>query len=86
MNKDRLNNMRPHASVDAAYSALSANQGRPPEEQVAGAAVLFLTICEVLKLDISDTLATAANLRKADDLHYQVEVQALKAYIAGELK
>lgn len=85
MNKDHLNSLPPHVAVDTAYAQVSAVQDRPAAAQVAGAATLFLTMCEVLKLDVSEVLNKASRMARDDDYFYQQEIRALRAYIKGEL-
>lgn len=84
--RDSLGFSSPRTVINAAYASLSANQHERPHVQVAAAAVLFKVLMEELKLDHNDLLILADQLIKADDNYYQVEVQALRAYVQGELK
>lgn len=83
---DQLPFVEPRTTVQAAYGALSALQGECPGVQVAAAAVLFWTLMDELKLDVSQLLNQASRIAADDDNHYRREVAALRAYIQGELK
>ncbi len=83
---DQLPFVEPRTVVQAAYGALSALQGERPGVQVAAASVLFWTLMDELKLDVSQVLSAVSRIVQTDDTPYRREVAALKAYIQGELK
>lgn len=72
------------AAVRAAFSAVSALQVELPQVQVMGTAVLFLTMCNELGLDISEVLNKAQRMAQDGDIERQVS--ALVDYVRGELK
>lgn len=84
--KDHLPFVEPRRAVQTAYAALSAIQGESSGVQVRAVAVLFKTLVEELKLDVSELLNSTERTIKADDTFFQREVRALRAYITGELK
>lgn len=86
MNTDALNNIRPHKAITSAYLQIDAVQHEQAHVQVAGAAVLFLTICQEAGLDVSEVLNKASRITKDDDNPYQPEVRALRAYVRGEIR
>lgn len=83
---DHIPFVDPRTSTQAAYGALSAVQGEHPAVQVVAAAVLFKTLCEELKLDVSQLLDQARRIINDDDTYYRREVKALREYVKGELK
>lgn len=85
-NADQIYSVSARTTVQAAYGALSANQGETPAVQVMAPAVLFLTIAQEFGLDINQLLSSAALIIKNDDNPYRTEVAALRAYVRGELK
>lgn len=86
MNLDQLNCAHPREVLLSAYAALSGAQDAAPADQVLGAAVLFLTFCEELKLDPSDMLVRAGKIRRDADNHYFANVRALREFIRNEIK
>lgn len=75
-----------HDAVTAAYAAVSAIQTMPPAQQVAGAAVLFVALCEVLNLDRSEVMNKAQRMTLVADSYYTTTVRSLREYIKQEIK
>jgi hypothetical protein len=76
----------PYESLRASYALISAAQDHPPEQQVAGIAVLFRMVCERCGLDIHEELHRAQRIQEDADNFYAVHVRALGAYIDSQLK
>lgn len=86
MNRDRLHSLHCHAATTGAFAALDGIQVMPPEQQVAGTAMLFVAMADELGLDPSELIDQARRRMKDDDTFAQTEVKSLRAYIQGELK
>lgn len=76
----------PTLVVRTAYAALSAVQAETPGHQVAGVALLLREMCDGLRLDLSQVLASAHRIASANDTFFQREVKALRDYVQGELR
>lgn len=85
MNRDQLNSVVSFHAVEAAYAAVSAVQAMPKQKQVMGIAVLFSTICDELKLDLSELINKAQRVAKDADGFFTREMKALRGYVKGEL-
>ncbi|MFN3914760.1 MAG: hypothetical protein ACK4K3_07555 [Aquabacterium sp.] len=86
MNPDQMNMVSAHHTLQTAYAAVSAAQDAPPGEQVMSFGVLFLQVCEVLRLDPSEMLDKAARVVRHARDHHSLELRALQNYIREELK
>jgi hypothetical protein len=86
MNIDRLNSLNPHAALQAAYLCIDSLQQFPAEQQIAGAAVLFNSLCEVLRLCPSELINKAQRMTKDADGFYTREAKAMTEYVKSELK
>ena len=82
---DQLPYSDPTTVVRTAYAALSAIQDETPGHQVAGVAVLLREMCEGLRLDLSQVIASAHAIAAANDTFFQREVKSLRDYVQGEL-
>lgn len=80
-----MNTTAAHPVVASAYAQLTVLQGEDPAIQALAPALLFLTICQELRLDVSEVLAKVGLMSKHDDTPFQREMAALRAYIRGEL-
>lgn len=85
MDKARMNTTAAHPVVACAYAQLSVLDGEDPALQALAPALLFLTICQEMRLDVSEMLAKVALMSKHDDTPFQREMAALRSYIHGEL-
>ena len=85
--KDRLAMLPCLDAVDAAYKAVSAIQELPPAQQVAGAALLLRTFCEMAGLDLSEVLHQASRMAHdaQQDGFRRRELSALRDYVKGEI-
>jgi hypothetical protein len=86
MNKDQLDMVPAHHTIQTAYAALSGAQGHPQAEQVMGIAVLFHEVCTELRLDPSEMLDKARRVRRHAQDHFSNELRALGMYIEQEFK
>lgn len=57
MDKARMNTTAAHPVVACAYAQLSVLDGEDPALQALAPALLFLTICQEMRLDVSEMLA-----------------------------
>lgn len=73
-------------AVTAAYTQISAVQDLPAAQQVAGAALLFHSICENLQVSPHELLNKAMRMEKDADTFFQREAKALREYVKGELR
>jgi len=86
LNRDALFSVNARYAVHAAYAALDGAQSLPKSLQVAGIAVLFHEVCDVLQLDPSQLLDMARRVRRDAELNYSLEAKALRDYIQHEIK
>jgi len=82
---DKLSFTNPHDAVTAAYQQVSATQTMAPNLQVAGAAVLFINLCEGLGLNPSEVINKAQRLTTDADTFYTTTIRALREYIKQEI-
>lgn len=85
MNRDQLNMVPAHPTIQTAYAALSGAQDSPPAMQVMGIAVLFHEVCEALRLDPSEMLDKARRVKRHAQDHYSLELGSLHNYVREEL-
>lgn len=86
MNRDQINMVPAHPTVQTAYAALSGAQDSPPAMQVMGIALLFHELCRELRLDPGEMLDKARRMRRHAEDHYSLELRSLTNYIRNELK
>lgn len=67
LDKDRLAMIPRHKAANAAHEALFPIQSKTPEEMVAGAAVLFATICDRCRLDPEEMVRIARRILRDPD-------------------
>lgn len=84
MNRDQLNMVPAHPTIQTAYAALSGAQDSPAAMQVMGIAVLFHEVCMSLQLDPSEMLDKARRVRRHAEDHYSIELRAFSQYIQEE--
>ena len=85
LNQDQLNMVPAHPTIQVAYAALSGAQEATAASQVMAFAVLFHSVCTVLKLDPGEMLDKARRVERHAQDHYSNELRALYSYIKNEL-
>jgi hypothetical protein len=85
MNRDQLNMVPAHSTIQTAYAALSGAQDSPAPMQVMGLAVLFHEVCRNLRLDPGEMLDKARRVCRHAEDHYSLELRSLHNYIREEL-
>lgn len=84
--RDQISFVEPRTVLEASYGALSSIQTERPGVQVMAVAVLFKTLADELKLDVSELMNQASRIATDDDTPYRANVRALREYVKGELK
>ena len=86
--KDRLTMTSCFDAIHASYAQVSAVQQLSPATQVAGAALLFSTMCEAAGLDVSQVLNQVERMKHdaQETDATMTELRALRMYITNELK
>lgn len=74
--------------ADAAWTALDALQKLSPEEQLAGAALLFAVMCKRTGVDPHDIHEMALRVYRPDPLHRRANasLEALRDYVGLRVK
>lgn len=85
-NRDQLNMVPAHATLQTAYASLNGAQSAPTPQQVMGVAVLFHQLCVALSLDPSEMLDKARRVERHAQDHYSLELRALQQYIREEIR
>lgn len=83
VDNDRLANASATGVARAGMELLNANQMRPRHERVLAAAVYWLILLEVYKLDAQEIMTKAENLMNRDRAH-RAEFLALKLFAENE--
>lgn len=80
-----LTNAAPQRVARLSFLVLNEIQEGKPHEQVVAAAVVFLTICEALKVPPQDVFVATKNLLNDEREGGREQFRALQAYVDGEL-
>lgn len=82
---DRLANVPGHLAGQAAFAALSNLQIFPPEQRVAGAALLFVALCRRFRVHPGNALNIAGNISR-EMTGRSAELGAMSDYLKHELE
>lgn len=83
---DKLPFVPAQEAVRSAFLVLQGIQSQRPENQVAGIAMAFSTMCRALELDPSQLIDAAYRRSADDDTFFKRELKALTDYFQGEVK
>jgi hypothetical protein len=85
---DSLINASRVGTAQASFLALDALQNfyRTPGVQIAGAAALFILLCERFGVSVQDAFTATKNLMNYHDDRLGTEFEAIRMYLEEELK
>lgn len=83
---DSLNSLNQEDVSLNAFRLIDFIQGLPPALQVQALSAVFLLLIDVLELDARRELERAEYIMKGADKRYDYRFNAIRAYIAGEIK
>lgn len=86
LNKDQLSMVPAHPTMQTAYGALTAVQDATPAAQVMAQALLFVQLCDTLKLDPGQMIDAGRRMSRTAADHYSIELRAMRDYIVNEIQ
>jgi hypothetical protein len=85
IDKDLLNNLSSKEVAKSCYGLVELLQDHKPETQAAASAVLFLTVCRVLKVEPTEVYTVVSKML-ADTIHGEnPDFRALRLYTQHEI-
>jgi site-specific DNA-adenine methylase len=85
LNRDRLNNADQQQSAIAAMTVVDRLQNFAPDEQLVGAAAVFLMLAEHYGVSAQDAFTVTKNVINDTDRKLIPEFRAVRQYIQEEL-
>lgn len=86
IDRDRFMNLPSSAGANATYRLVDAAQSFTPEEQLAAAALFFVSVADLYGADVPDVVQAVRNMIK-DPIHGEKpQFRALRLYVQHELK
>jgi hypothetical protein len=80
-----LTNAAPQRVARLSFLVINELQEGKHHEQIVASAVVFLLICEALKVSPQDVFTATKNLLSDEREGGQEQFRAIQAYVAGEL-
>lgn len=84
--RDLMNLAAPNRVANVTLATLNQLQNWTPEEQVLGAASVFLHLADFWRVSPQDAFTAATNLMNDKDGKARPEFRAIRPYLEGELQ
>jgi len=83
--RDAFHSLSTKAAARATAAILSEVQMRPPEEQVAGAACVFLLLCERYRIPAQDAFAATKQMMNDHDERGYTAFDGIRSYLDADV-
>ena len=86
LDRDLMQMASAKRTANCTLGLLNAAQNHQPEEQLLGAAALFLHLADFYRVSAQDAFQTVSNMMNDREGKARPEFQAIRPYMEGELR